>query len=513
MSALLGLTVKKEEDFSQWYSQIVTKSEMIDYYDVSGCYVLRPWAYEIWENIKDSLDSKIKEHGVKNAYFPIFVTDKALEKEKSHIEGFSAEVAWITHKKPNKNREEKDEEDENKEDENKEDELVIAIRPTSETIMYPYFSKWIKSHRDLPLKLNQWCNIVRWEFNCPMPFIRSREFLWQEGHTAHATSEEAQKMVTDALEMYSYIYEDILAVPVIKGTKTQKEKFAGGDYTTTVEVIIPHNGKGIQAATSHFLGQNFSREEMFDIYVESLDQKKRSYVWQTSWGFTTRSIGIMTMIHGDNIGLVLPPKIAPIQVVIIPCGYNTKKAKDIFEKLENTCHQLDIGLKANGIRSHIDMRDNYTPGWKFSHWELKGIPIRIEIGPRDMKNNQVTIYKRFTREKFTSDISNISDKINVLLDQIQSDMLLITKDKYSDLIQTVREWSKFVLVLNDNKVILSPWCQKTECEDKIKINSSSNGQMGAKALCIPFDSPNIQNEKCIVCGENAKEFCLFGRSY
>ena len=355
---ILGIVNKKETNFSDWYSEVIVKSEMVDYYDISGCYILRPWSYEIWERIQNFFDSLIKTLDVKNVYFPMFVSEKALTKEKEHIAGFSPEVAWVT-------RSGKSEID-----------PPIAIRPTSETIMYPSFAKWIRSHRDLPLKINQWTNIVRWEFKNPTPFIRTREFLWQEGHTAHSTFEEAEEMVFKILKFYKMVYEDLLACPVIQGKKSENEKFAGGFYTTSIETMLP-NGKGVQCATSHHLGQNFSK--MFEINF--LDKnKEKKLVWQTSWGLTTRTIGVLVMMHGDNNGLVLPPKISPIQVVIIPIKTSKDDPKEILGKGE----EIFKLLKDNGIRVEFDDSEMHTPGWKYAQWELKGVPIRIEYGKKDL---------------------------------------------------------------------------------------------------------------------------------
>ncbi|KFQ82772.1 Bifunctional glutamate/proline--tRNA ligase, partial [Phoenicopterus ruber ruber] len=348
----LGLEAKKEENLADWFSQVITKSEMIEYYDVSGCYVLRPWAYAIWEAIKNFFDAEIKKLGVENCYFPMFVSQAALEKEKTHIADFAPEVAWVTRSGKTDLAE------------------PIAVRPTSETVMYPAYAKWVQSHRDLPIKLNQWCNVVRWEFKHPQPFLRTREFLWQEGHTAFATYEEAAEEVMQILDLYAQVYEDLLAIPVVKGRKTEKEKFAGGDYTTTVEAFISASGRAIQGATSHHLGQNFSK--MFEIVFE--DPKKpgeKQFAYQNSWGITTRTIGVMTMIHGDNMGLVLPPRVACVQVVIIPCGITNSLSEEDKEALLKKCNEYRNRLLSVNIRVRADLRDNYSPGWKFNHWELK----------------------------------------------------------------------------------------------------------------------------------------------
>lgn len=328
---LLGLSYKKEEDFPNWYTQTITLSEMIDYSDISGCYILRPWSYSIWEAIQKWFDDEIKKLGVQNTYFPLFVSERALNTEKDHVEGFAPEVAWVTKSGTSDLAE------------------PIAIRPTSETIMYPFFAKWIRSHRDLPLEINQWCNVVRWEFKDATPFLRSREFLWQEGHTAHATYDEAQARVLSILDLYEQVYEHLLAVPVIKGVKTEMEKFAGGHATTTVEAYINGSGRAIQGATSHNLGQNFGK--MFKINFED-DKGDKAIPWQTSWGLTTRAIGVAVMVHGDNKGLVLPPRVAPLQVVVLPIVGKGVETKDLVKYAEDIKYEL----KKKGIRADVDSR-------------------------------------------------------------------------------------------------------------------------------------------------------------
>merc|ERR1712038_1269766 len=336
----LGLEAKKEDNLADWYSQIIVKAEMLEYYDVSGCYILRPWAFSIWEAIQRFFDDEIKKLGVENCYFPIFVSQGALQKEKDHIADFSPEVAWVTKSGDTKLSE------------------PIAIRPTSETVMYPAYAKWIQSYRDLPLRLNQWNNVVRWEFKHPQPFLRTREFLWQEGHTAFATFNEAKEEVLFILDIYRQVYENILAVPVICGRKTEKEKFAGGDYTMTVEAYISAAGRAIQGATSHHLGQNFSK--MFDIVFEDPKSGEKKYVYQNSWGLTTRSLGVLVMVHGDDKGLVLPPNLASIQVVITPCGITASLDEKQRKDLLSACEEYEDELRASGIKVHGDYRENYA---------------------------------------------------------------------------------------------------------------------------------------------------------
>ncbi|CAD8048968.1 unnamed protein product [Paramecium sonneborni] len=496
----LAITVKKS-DFSEWYQQVIRKAELIEYYDVSGCYILRPWAYFIWEQIQRYLDDLIRREDVENTYFPMFLPAKNLTKEKEHVEGFKAEVAWVTRYGDSVLNE------------------PLAIRPTSETIMYPAFAKWVQSHRDLPLKVNQWTNIVRWEFKYPTPFIRTREFLWQEGHTAHSTSEEAIKQVYTILDFYEQVYNELLAVPVIKGIKTESEKFAGGDFTTTIETIIPQNGRGLQGATSHHLGQNFSK--MFEINFED-DKRQKTFAWQTSWGLTTRSIGAMIMFHGDDKGLVLPPRIAKYQIVIIPIIH-----KDIDEiQLIERCQQIKQILIQQNLRVHIDARDNYSPGWKFNKWEQKGVPIRLEIGPGEFKNNEVRVVQRFDNKKYQITIQELN-QLNHILDNIHNSMLSKAKIELNQRIKKADNWNEFMQHLNQRNTILTKWCERTECEEQIKAKSGSeskekdleiDGQIqltgSAKTLCIPLNQEEIlEGQKCFHCGCQAKRYVLWGRSY
>lgn len=484
----LGMTVKKNDNFGDWYSEVVVKSGMIEYYDVSGCYILRPWSYSIWETLKDFFDVEIKKLGIQNTYFPLFVSEQALTKEKDHIEGFAPEVAWVTKSGST------------------DLEVPIAIRPTSETVMYPIFAKWIRGHRDLPLRLNQWCNVVRWEFKHPTPFIRSREFLWQEGHTAFATKKEADEEVEVVLELYRRIYEDFLAVPVVKGIKSEVEKFAGGLYTTTVEAFIPNTGRGIQGATSHCLGQNFSK--MFEILFED-DKGERSMVWQNSWAFTTRVIGVMVMIHGDDKGLVLPPRVATVQVVVIPVPYKNVD----FSIMLDACHEVSQKLESAGIRVKEDTRDNYPPGWKYSDWELKGVPLRIEIGPKDVENKQVRMVRRDNFEKEDVPLDNVATRAAALLEEIQANLFKKAKEERDSCIKKVLTWDDFIQALNEKKMVLAPWCDDVEVEEDVKTRTK--GDSGAcKTLCMPFEQPDLpEGTVCFASGRPAKRWALWGRSY
>ncbi|EGX53697.1 hypothetical protein AOL_s00006g25 [Orbilia oligospora ATCC 24927] len=510
-AALIGITVKKELDFPGWYQQVLTKGDMLDYYDVSGCYILKPWSYTIWEQIQKWFDAKIKGIGVENCYFPMFVSSKVLEREKDHIEGFAPEVAWVT-KAGSTDLDE-----------------PIAIRPTSETVMYPYYAKWIRSHRDLPLRLNQWNSVVRWEFKHPQPFLRTREFLWQEGHTAHLTFKDANEEVLQILDFYAGVYEELLAVPVIKGKKTDKERFAGGLFTTTCEGYIPTTGRGIQGATSHCLGQNFSK--MFGITVEDPfskegEDKEKLFVWQNSWGLSTRVIGVMVMIHGDQKGLVLPPRVAGHQVVIVPCGITTKTSESNRDMLYDDIKKIAARLTEAGIRVKADLRDSYSPGYKFNDWELKGVPLRLEYGPQDAKKGQVLGARRDTGQKAAISLDKLTDSVQSLLDAIQTDLYKKAKESFDSNIETIKNWEEFVPALNQKKVIQMPFCLEESCEDDIKERSKRTDtseaedakapSMGAKSLCRPFNQPSglvLGETKCLACGKDAKEYCLFGRSY
>ncbi|XP_062346421.1 bifunctional glutamate/proline--tRNA ligase isoform X1 [Cinclus cinclus] len=499
----LGLEAKKEENLSEWFSQVITKSEMIEYYDVSGCYILRPWAHAIWEAIKDFFDAEIKKLGVENCYFPMFVSQAALETEKSHIADFAPEVAWVTRSGKTELAE------------------PIAIRPTSETVMYPSYAKWVQSHRDLPIKLNQWCSVVRWEFKHPQPFLRTREFLWQEGHTAFATYEEAAEEVLQILDLYAQVYENLLAIPVVKGRKTEKEKFAGGDYTTTLEAFISASGRAIQGATSHHLGQNFSK--MFEIVFE--DPKKpgeKQFAYQNSWGITTRTIGVMTMIHGDNMGLVLPPRVACIQVVIIPCGITNSLSEEDREALLKKCNEYRSRLLAVNIRVRADLRDNYSPGWKFNHWELKGVPVRVEVGPRDMKSQQFVAVRRDTGQKLTLSEHEAEEKLKQVLEEIHANLYSRASEDLKSHMVVASNMEDFQKELDSGKIVQIPFCGEIECEDWIKKTTARDQDlepgapsMGAKSLCIPFQPlRELQPGARCVCGKNpAKFYTLFGRSY
>lgn len=510
---LIGITCTKEEDLAEWYQQVILKGEMLEFTDIPGCYIYQPASYRIWEFIQAFFNERIRKMKVKNCYFPLFITEANLQREKDHIEGFAAEVAWVT--EGGKNKLEK----------------RLAVRPTSETAMYSFYSKKIRSHRDLPLKMNQWNNVVRWEFKHPVPFLRSREFLWQEGHTAHLTEEEAGIEVLEILDHYAAIYTDLLAVPVVKGRKTVNEQFPGAHYTTTIEGFIPSVGRGIQAGTSHCLGQHFAK--MFDIKVEDPNAKEgevreKLHVWQNSWGFTTRSIGIMVLIHGDDKGLIIPPRVAEVQVIVVPVGVTAKTSDADKQKLYDEVEKIRADLESADVRVECDYRENYNTGYKFNDWEMKGVPLRIEFGPKDSAKGIVTTSRRDQEgAKGEIAITELSTKIPELLETIQSDMYTKASDEYAAHRKIVREWKDFVPTLNQKNVLLVAHCTGGACEDEIKKDSAGNieGQevdarapsMGAKSLCIPADQPEeIQSgTKCInpKCGKDAVQWVMFGRSY
>ncbi len=450
-----GITVKKSQDFSEWYVEVVLKAELADYAPVKGCMIIRPDAYAVWEKIQEVVNQKIKATGHQNVYFPMFIPEAFLKKEAEHFAGFTPEVAWIT-QGGDTPLEEK-----------------LAVRPTSETIMYAMFSKWIRSWRDLPLKINQWCNIVRWETKATKLFLRTREFLWQEGHTAHATAEEAETEVMWALNMYKDVIENYLAIPVVTGTKSDSEKFAGAIYTTALESIMP-DGKALQMGTSHNLGQHFAK--VFDVKFIGED-KQDHFVWQTSWGITTRLIGAMIMVHGDDKGLIMPPKVAPTQVVIVPIPFKGQEAEAIAAKTK----QIAETLKAKGISVILDDRNEYTPGWKFHQWELKGIPIRIELGPRDLKQEQVVMVRRDTGLKTPVKEDDIPATVEKLLEEIQDNLLAKAKAILQEKTTTVQSYEEFKKVLEEKGgFIKAAWCGSPDCEAKVK------DETGATIRVRPF---------------------------
>ena len=480
MSKEVGITVSKSEDFSEWYTQVVIKSELADYAPVKGLIVLRPDGYSIWESIKESLDKKLKETGHRNGFLPILIPESLLGKEKKHFEGFNPEVFWVTHSGDSEIGDK------------------LALRPTSETLAYSLFSKWIRSWRDLPLKINFWNSALRAEIKGTKPFLRTSEFLWQEGHTVHTTKDEAEKEVADILELYKKTIEEELAVPVITGKKSEKDKFVGAIYTDTLESLMP-DGKALQMGTSHFLGENFSKP--FDVkYLD--DNNTETFAWQTSWGVSWRLIGGMIMTHGDDKGLVLPPKIAPIQVVIIPIYYSDDEKGNVIQK----ANQIRDDLSKINLRVHLDDREQLTPGFKFNDWEMKGIPIRIEIGPKDIAKNQLVLAKRHNQTKTSIDINSFTEKISSELKNIQKEMFDAAKKILDERVVRVSEYQQFKKELEDGKMIDCSWCGNQTCEDKIKEETSADLRV------IPFNRQQ-KSETCIYCKNSGTTNALFAKGY
>ncbi len=473
----MALNSKKESNFSNWYTEVVQKADLMDYGRVSGCMVMKPGAYALWEAAQQYFNRKIKRDGVKNAYFPLLIPESLLKKEAKHIAGFTPEVAWVTQTGKSKLKER------------------LAIRPTSETIMYDSYAKWIRSWKDLPLRLNQWANIIRWEFKHPTPFLRTREFLWQEGHTVFATREEAEKEVVKMLNYYTDMFENLYAVPVLRGRKSIKETFAGAEYTLSLEALLP-DGKAIQAATSHYLGQNFSKA----FNITYLDQKeKRQYAHQNSWGFSTRSLGVLIAVHSDNKGLVLPPALASNKVVIVPIIFKKNKAKVVAAagKLKSLLR------KYNPI---LDDREDYSAGWKFNEWEMKGIPVRIEIGPKDISKNQAVLVRRDTNEKKVVKLAKLDSAIQGVLKQIQSNLYVKAKKYLDRSIVNVKSVAELKKAVSSGKIGRAYWCGTVKSEDEIKSKT------GAKSLNSELKA-NVSGKTCFATGKEAKYLTYFGRSY
>lgn len=467
----------RSEDFAQWYTDVILKNKLVDYSPVKGFMTIRPYGYGIWENIQAAYDKRFKETGHKNMYFPLLIPESLLQKEAEHVEGFAPEVAWVTHGG------------------NEELAERLAIRPTSETIICSMYSKWLKSWRELPYLYNQWCSVVRWE-KSTRPFLRTAEFLWQEGHTLHETYDEAQEETLKMLGIYQEVAEEYLAIPMVVGKKSEKEKFAGAFSTYTMEALM-HDGKALQSGTSHNLGQHFTKA--FDITFTGREGDIE-YPYHTSWGISTRLIGGLIMVHSDDNGLVLPPKIAPIQVVIIPVAQHKEgvldKAYEIKAELEKE------------YRVEIDDSEGYSPGWKFNQWEMKGVPIRLEIGPRDIANNQVVIARRDGEEKTPLPMENLEENIKKLLDDIQQslfDKALKAREEKTFIAKDMEEFSNTINATPG--FIKAMWCGERECEDKIKEDT------GATLRCIPFEQEDIGSTKCVCCSKEAKDMAYFARAY
>jgi prolyl-tRNA synthetase len=463
-----------EKDFAQWYTDVVKKAELIEYAGVRGCTIFRPAGYAIWENIKNELDRRFKETGVENVYMPLFIPESLLEKEKDHVEGFAPEVAWVTMGGGEQLQER------------------LCVRPTSETLFCDFYKKIVNSYRDLPKVYNQWCSVVRWE-KTTRPFLRTMEFLWQEGHTAHATAEEAQARTIQMLNLYADFCEEVLAIPVIKGRKTEKEKFAGAEETYTIESLM-HDGKALQSGTSHNFGDGFAKA--FGIQYTDKDNKL-AYVHQTSWGMSTRIIGAIIMEHGDNSGLVLPPRIAPVQVVIIPIQ---QKKPGVLEKAA----ELKEMLKAYRIK--IDETDK-TPGFKFAEQEMRGIPLRIEVGPKDIENGTAVIVRRDTREKTIAAFGELNEKVGQILGQMQSDMLERARKRRDEMTYEAKTYDEFKEIAEKKPgFIKAMWCGDVKCEEQIKADTTCTSR------CMPFAQENI-SDTCVCCGRKAKTLVYWGKAY
>ncbi len=463
------------EDFAQWYTDIVKKAKLVDYSGVKGCMVIQPYGYAIWENIQKALDARFKETGHENVYMPMFIPESLLQREKDHVEGFAPEVAWVTHGGTEKLAER------------------LCVRPTSETLFCDHYANIIHSYRDLPKLYNQWCSVVRWE-KTTRPFLRSAEFLWQEGHTAHATAEEAEAETLRMLDVYADFFEKELAIPVIRGRKTDKEKFAGAQATYTIESLM-HDGKALQSGTSHNFGDGFAKA--FGIQYTD-ENNELQYVHQTSWGVSTRSIGAIIMVHGDDAGLKLPPRIAPVQAVIIPIAQHKEgvleKAGEIYEQLKTK------------FRVKLDASEK-SPGWKFSEYEMKGVPLRIELGPKDIANNQAILVNRATREKFVVCLGKIEEAVETMLDKIQREMFEAALKNRDEKTSVAATYEEFVdAVENKGGFIKAMWCGELECEEKIKADTS------ATSRCMPFEQEQI-SDKCVCCGKPAKKMVYWGKAY
>ena len=473
--SLEGITVRKEEDTPEWYTQVCLKSGLVEYGPVKGTMIIKPYGYDLWQKIQDYFNKVLKERGVSNSYFPIFIPESFFKKEAEHAKGFEAEVAWI---------------------EKSENEGRIALRPTSETIMYDAFSRWIRSWRDLPFRINQWCNVIRWEVSQTRLFLRSREFLWQEGHCVYETEEECDKEVRVFLGEYEKLCRELLALPVIKGMKTDREKFAGAKYTMTIESFTSE-GKGLQCGTSHNLGQGFAKS----FGISFLDKSgKKAIPWQASWGISTRLLGALIMAHSDDKGLVLPPSIAPIEIAIVPIFSSEKekvlkKAREIYKTLKKS-HEVIL-----------DESEEYSPGWKYSEYELKGIPLRIEIGPKDIAKEQVIVVRRDTGKKEPIKISKISETVKESLKAMQEEIFKKAEKSLASQISKVENWSQFLKEAKERKLVLAKFCGNPKCEEEIKEKTK-----GAGSRVIPLEQENAEGS-CVHCGKPAKYWVYFGKSY
>ncbi len=474
-----GITVKKEENMPEWYEQVLLKSEMAEHAPIKGCMVIRPSGYAIWQAIQDYFNPVMAKYGVKNAYFPMFIPESFFQREATHAKGFKAEVAWVEAKGEDKQR--------------------YAIRPTSETIMYDTFSHWIRSWRDLPLRINQWCNICRWEVQDCKLFLRSREFLWQEGHCVYETEAECETEAKAMLSEYQKLCHELLAIPVITGQKTEKEKFAGAKRTYTIETLMP-DGKALQCGTSHNLGQGFAKA--FGISYKGRDMTEQ-LPWQSSWGISTRLIGATVMMHSDNKGLVLPPKIAQQQVVVVPILFDDSK-----EKVLHAAEKIINDLTKEGVRAFVDERTEYSPGWKFNEWELKGVPIRIEIGPRDLEKKTCVLVRRDTAKKEIVTLADLKKEVAHQLEAMQSDLFKKAEKHMHDNTAHAANWHEFTEAIKHKKWVKVYFHEDEKLELEIKEKTS-----GVTSRCIPLDSPIAKGKKCFYSGKDATVEVIFARNY
>ena len=469
----------KSDDIRRWYTAVWQLGQLADYSPVRGCMVIRPYGFTLWENMVERLDARFKATGHRNAYFPLFVPERLLIREAEHVEGFAPQVAWVTEAGGKKLTER------------------LAIRPTSEAIIGTSYSKWVRSWRDLPILINQWCNVVRWELRT-RPFLRTTEFLWQEGHTVHRTEEEAQAETMQMLEVYRDFVETELAIPVIKGRKSEAEKFPGANATYTIEALMP-DGLALQSGTSHNLGQNFARA--FDIAFQDVDGERR-YAWTTSWGLSTRTVGALILVHGDDAGLIMPPRVAPTQVVIIPIPGRTEEDD---RAVRETVEQLQSRLGAR-FRVEADWSDN-RPGWKFNEWELRGVPLRLEVGPRDVKQGQVRVVRRDTREKQDLPLAGLEDALSGLLDAVQQHLFQRALEFREAHTFDADDYATFRrLIEQPGGFVRARWCGSAECEARIKEET------GATIRCLPLEAP-LDRGPCLICGGDSERRALFARSY
>ena len=474
-----GITIKKEEDFSKWFTELMIKSKLADYTEVSGCIAFRPTSFRVWEIIRDEVNKRLRKLGIKNVYFPLFIPEKLLKKEADHVEGFAPEVAWVTHAGETKLNEK------------------LAIRPTSEAIMYANFSKWVRSYRDLPQRYNQWSNVVRWEFNNPIPFFRTREFIFNEGHTMFATEKEALKERDQIRKMYEEVCEDFLALPGIYGKKTEKEKFAGAVFTEKIHYALP-GGKVIEGPAFHYDGQNFAKA--YDIKFQDKNEKE-AYVYQNTWAISTRMLGAMFGIHSDNAGLIIPPKVLDEKIVIIPLLFKGKE-KPVLDKAK------EIQKALSKFGAILDDREEYTPGFKYAEHELNGVPIRIEIGPRDLENDSVILKTRIGKEKISISIKELKSKIPELLDEMQQTLFNKAKKLLESIKSKTEDKKEMLKLIKEKKMVKVPLTNKKETEEELK-----NISPGTKALFIDPENESIEGKKCIITGEKADAWIYVGKTY